>query len=481
MLPWIVTDAYNHLDFYIRQSKDVKHDSTIFLSEFGSDAVPTYNIRHPDPSSPAAHNRYAVALYDAYNPEVLFGEVLLIPEWTLPTLSQDELRRNGGITPPPQPILPNKFIVQLYNPDQQVTVIHYPSTWNSGQHWDFEVPIHTFRQPSSSTLDKAQDDPSLQEATPKIEFRWKRDSKLSKDLLCILSGRKNADIGKKHKEPDIPIAFCRNLKEICLYEPNMNRIDMEDPKGFEITLMLTAITIKDVYFHGIRETFNISESSRTTAVSSSSSPPPHPRASSAPEIYSMGTHSNLGTIPVIAANQQRPSLPHHPPSNPPILATRPPPTDPRTQWEIDVETSRLRKQVEIEERARKHREKAQEKYVKRMMEDERRAARKRQEEIDRETMRLRRVYEAEVKQSRYPGYHPPTPAPHGQNNGYLAPSSGPYQGGSSAFAASTSTFLGGASNTVTPQVKPKRSSFFGLRGGGDEQRRALLKKSSAIF
>ena len=195
--------------FYLKPSKDsVKHDATLYLSQYGSEASPSYTIRHPDPASPDSRNRYAAALCDSYHPDIIFGEVLLIPEWTQPNPSQEDIRKNGGVPPPPQPILPNQFVIQLYNPDQQIAVRHHPSTWNSAQHWDFDMPQQTFRQPSASTLDRTQSDPTVSEATPKIEFKWKREGKLSKDLLCNLSGKtRNPDGSKRrNKEPDIPVS-----------------------------------------------------------------------------------------------------------------------------------------------------------------------------------------------------------------------------------------------------------------------------------
>ena len=80
-------------------------------------------------------------------------------------------------------------------------------------------------------LDRSQNDPAAAETTPKITFRWKRDGKLSKDLICVISGKSNdPDTGKRrgHKEPDITIALFRNLREMTLYETNLNRVDVED-------------------------------------------------------------------------------------------------------------------------------------------------------------------------------------------------------------------------------------------------------------
>lgn len=69
----------------------------------GSNATLTYFFRHPDPALPASKNRYAIAFY-SYSPEIVFGETLLVPQWTQTTLSQEEIRQNGVVPPPPQPL-----------------------------------------------------------------------------------------------------------------------------------------------------------------------------------------------------------------------------------------------------------------------------------------------------------------------------------------------------------------------------------------
>ena len=74
---------------------------------------------------------------------MLFAEVLLIPDWTLPTLSQEEIRKNGGVTPAPEPILPLEFAIQLYNPDQQIVVKHKPASLTSAATWEFEMPVQS--------------------------------------------------------------------------------------------------------------------------------------------------------------------------------------------------------------------------------------------------------------------------------------------------------------------------------------------------
>ncbi|THX51910.1 hypothetical protein D6D06_07073 [Aureobasidium pullulans] len=118
-----------------------------------------------------------------------------------------------------------------------------------------------------------------------------------------------------------------------------------------------------------------------------------------PDDMSSRTHSStslprLRTTPPTAAPLQRPPLAS--------VGTASAP-DPRTQWELDAETARLRAQVEAEEREmkrqevlrRREREKADEaetRLIRKMLEHHEREARRRQEEVDRETERLRKQY-----------------------------------------------------------------------------------------
>ncbi|MCJ1351363.1 MAG: hypothetical protein MMC33_001347 [Icmadophila ericetorum] len=393
--------------FYIKPSTDsVKHNSTIYFTQNASEAAPAYSIRHPDPSSPESRNRYAAALYDSYNADVLFGEVLLIPEWTQPSLSAEEIRQNSGIPPPPQPILPSEFTIQLYNPDQQVLLRYHPGSWNTSPYWEFEMPQQTFRQPSTSALDRVQSDPTASETTPKIDFKWKKEGKLSKDLICNLSGKSTKPDGskKKNKEPDIAICFFRHLREITIYEPNLYRVEMEDLKGLEVVLLLSAAVIRDVYFTPMKETFNITDMPRR----SSNDIVPGRRSPLAVTIPS-------GRVPASQRPLNQTSNTQQIPSNQPN--SRLPPTDPRSQWEIDAETARLKKQVEREEKGKKRREDAELARVKAMLEAEENASRRKQAEIDKETERLRKEYAAEAAaQQRYQEQRPNLPprinAPH---------------------------------------------------------------------
>ena len=383
-------------------------------THLGSDAAPEYSLRHPDPTSQSSRNRYAAALYDSYNPEILYAEVLLTPEWSQHKASSEEIRLNGGVPPAPHPILPTEFIIQLYNPDQQIPVKYHAGTWTSAAYWEFEMPQQSFRQPSVSAIDRTQDDPTASDNTPKLEFKWKKDGKLSKDYVCLLSEKATNPDGskRKNKEPDITLGIFRNLKEITVYEPNLSRVEIEDPKGFEVVLLLGAVVIREVFNCNLNEAFNISDQS------SSSNP-------ISPILAPLKTNRFQSTSPPAQI------LNAAPPS-----ASRPPPTDPRTQWELDNEAAALKKQVEREQAEQRRADAAETKRVKRMLEDEQRQERERQKEIDRETERLKKIYGKEERKSlqqlqkqqqqQQQQHPPPLPARHSVH-GLASLSQQPYQ------------------------------------------------------
>jgi hypothetical protein len=470
--------------FVLKPSKEKpKQNSTFLFSQHGTDFEPAYILHHLDPEQHAARNRYAAALYDAFNPEVLFAEVLLIPEWTQPPALSEQARLNGAVPPPPEPILPTEFAIQLYNPDQQVRVRHKPASWNTAASWEFEMPQQTFRAPSASALDRGQHDPAASEVTPKIGFKWKKDSKFSKGLACFLSGKStNIDGSKtKSKEPDITVAIFKGLKELTLYEPNLQRVEIEDLKGFEVVLLLGAVVIRDVYFGSLKDTFNISASGKKSNPTSPTS----------------------GTA-ALSLDVQAPSsatIPATPPHQAPLRGPRVPPTDPRSQWEIDAETVRLQRQLAEEDRARRLREEEEERRTRQLLEQEQAELRRLQQvEIERETQRLQQLYghedasvrpsvpprdprqqrhHSESTQSAYAlsqqGQYGPRPQPNPWS-GYPAsgPSSGPYMSGA---AASQSSFL-----APHQQGLKQKSSIFNFRRRSDvDANNKLQRKRSAVF
>lgn len=522
--------------FFLKPANSgAKHQRDIYSSHHGDDPTPAYALRNFDPSSQlqAHKNCYGAALFDSYIPDVVYGEVVARPGWTQPTLSAEELRRNGGVPPPPQPILPNEFMVQLYNPDQQVRIEVKEGKWGASDSYEFSMPERTFRTPSASNLDRGQDDPASLASTPKINFVWRKESKLSKDLTCYMVGKStDALMGKKElkkarKDPDIAIALWRSMRELTVYEPNLQRLEIEDPKGLEVVLLLGAIVIRDVYFgskDAMRETFNISDVPGERKLSGGgrklSNPqqthsivgPPNP----------LGYHPPPGAVAPSRNDAKRNSLPKlqtAPPQQPPrpvhAVGGAPPPADPRAQWQIDAETARLKAQAEAEakeeRRRRREREKADEaeaKRLQRIVEEEEKAARRKQAEIDRETERLRRQYGVQQLPSRPPAQansSRPQGRPPGRMHAgpYMQPipqrtqmNLAPSMGSNGLYmqqpsASSSAVMMSGANpNASSLSVAgpsggaKKKKSFFGLRSASDDaadDRKKLNKKSSSMW
>ncbi|KAK3374999.1 hypothetical protein B0H63DRAFT_263424 [Podospora didyma] len=391
--------------FRYRPSADNPLASVLFFTQNGSDPAADYVLRRADPSLPASRNRYAVALTDAYNPDVIYGEVMVEPEWSMPTLSAAEVRAQAQNNAPlaVTAVVPEAFTVQLYNPDQSVTVKMVAGGWNKTDSWEFEMPVQTFRLPSTSDIDReVQVAPA--DLAPRIMFRWKKDGRLSKDMTCYMSGKSLG--GRKSKEPDITIALFKAGREsvLTVYQPNLQRVEVEDQKGLEIVLLLCAEVIKDLYISPKVDIFNVSggggpspsallsgggrgKNSRSNG--GHSSPPPSAAMSGA-----------LSNIP-----------PSHPPSAASPITSRPYPSLPTpaplvahahgavpnapNNSNIDAETRRLQAMVEREEREREKREKAEQKRIKRMLEEEEKERLRQEAEVAKETERLRRKYGVE--------------------------------------------------------------------------------------
>lgn len=442
------------------------------------------------------------------------------PEWTQPTLSQDDIRKNGGIPPRPQPVIPSSFAVQLYSPEQQIEVTEKSGSWGSTPSYSFSMPQYTFRTPSSSVLDRAGNDPAADPSTPQINFVWKRDGK--KDMHCYLTG-KSTDKGKKKKggkEPDIQIAIFSGMRDLTIYEPNLHRVEMEDYKGLEVVLLLSATVIRDIYCGLKKDCFNVGEAPRKNSIG-------------------VGIRRKPSTA-FLLSNGNGPSPPPRPQdqhlsnisasSRPYLQKTNsgPPATDPRTQWEIEAETARLRKETEAEKRQvdahRREllkRDEEEAKRLKKMLEAEDKERRRRQAEVDRETERLRKQYgdqsailaSQSPRRQSFPGpaQRPQQPARPVQNQQWpqsRPAASGPYlqpHAGAVPVASQSSFFHGGSSApppifsrlrpTASPsgfyqgsgalqpapsQTKPKKS-FFGLRGINESSNQKLSRQKSTMF
>jgi len=303
----------------------------------------------------------------------------VVPEWTQPSLSVETIRANGGAVPPPEPILPTEFTIQLYNPDQQIIVQHQAKTWNRPARWEFEMPQRTFRVPSASTLDRTQSDPSVADVTPRLRFSWRKDGKLSKDLSCLLHGKTSTvtDTRSKSREPDITVALFQGLKELTLYEPNLYRVDMEDFKGLEVVLLLAAVAIRDIFFGPAKEAFHITAGG--------------PAA--------VGTRPQAAPAGGRAPTQATGAVPNSKPSPPRLMipgSKSPGPQARKRQDELAAEEARRTQELLAAEK------RAQQK-----------ARLQRQTEIDKETKRLQQIYGREEQQARQPKNNPTTsPRPH---------------------------------------------------------------------
>ncbi|KAF2117307.1 hypothetical protein BDV96DRAFT_490101, partial [Lophiotrema nucula] len=403
--------------FFLKGSPDgVKHYESFYFTQHGTEPDATYALKHLDPASNEAKNTYAAALFDSHSPEILYGEVLSKPGWTHPTLSQDEIRRNGGVPPPPQPIYPTEFAIQLYNPDQQILVKQQTSKWSGTVTYEFSMPQTTFRTPSISSLDRSQGDPGADAAVPRINFLWKKEGRIGRDMTCYLTGKSTDPTGKKakkSKEPDIALALFSGLKEITIMESHLYRVEMEDYKGLEVVLLLSAAVIKDMFYGNQRDVFHIIDpnarkNSGGLRGRKGSSPLAAPNAT--PPVMTPQPQRSMQPPKAVAIsglyNQPSPNAAKR--TSLPPLQTVNQRLDPRAQWEIDAETARLKAQVDAEAReqkrqedvARKARRKAEAEELRKtqnFLEQEERARRhqeaerrRKQQAVDQETERLRR-------------------------------------------------------------------------------------------
>jgi hypothetical protein len=328
-------------------------------------------------------------------PDILYGEVLLKPEWSQPTLSAQEIRQNTGVPPAPQPVIPPSFTIQLYNPPQQIIVKEKRSSWGPDS-YSFDMPQYTFRTPSGSALDRSTNDPTADATTPHLKFVWRKEGKLStSNLVCYLTGKSTDTNNKKKggKEPDIAIALLTNYKDLTIYESNFHRVDMEDYKGLEVVLILSTATIRDVYCGQRKDAFNMGEAGRKNSGGILG------RKKSSP-MLATGANGNPSGPSVPPIPRPMPAVPtgHGPFGRVQTVPAAPPP-DPRAQWEIDAETTRLRKQQESERRLadarRRERERAEETEtlrLRKMIESEEKERRRKAAEVEKETARLLKKY-----------------------------------------------------------------------------------------
>ncbi|KAI1132936.1 hypothetical protein F5Y10DRAFT_229745 [Nemania abortiva] len=446
--------------FYFRQTSDNPLSAVLYFTQNGSEPTAEYTLQKLNPALPQAKNKYAIALGDASTQGIIFAEVLIEPEFQQPTLSAAEIRAHNGVPPAPALMIPENFAIQLYNPDQQVVVRAEKSVWMGKESFEFEIPEQTFRMPSASQIDRQQNDPVASNLTPKIMFRWKRESKFSKDMTCYMTGRSVG--GKKSKEPDITVALYKHGREkaVTIYEPNLQRVEVEDRKGLEIVLLLGAEVIREIYLTPSRDSFNVD------------GPPPTKRKTSRPLAHAPGSPKPDAYVMTSGIGVSSPAN-----ASPPITQQpTPPQQDP-------AEMRRQQTMAQQEEREREKRDKAEQKRIKKMLEDEEKARRKREAEVEKETERLRKEFGMAGQDYGSRPNLPPRPDPgpsrpvlHLQTP-TLPPrplSAGPRPPGNghSGWFAPPPQFFGPPQNQ--PQPKPGRR-----RGGSGDGK--MHKKKSTFF
>lgn len=485
-------------------SPDKPFSTVLYFTHNGSEPAPYYLLKRPTPSE--SRNQYALGLLDVQYASVIYGEVLVTPEWSQPTLSAAEVRANGG-SPLAVPAVPSAFSINLYNPDQTIVVKHEKGSWSKDA-WEFEIPERSFRLPSSSQIDA--EEPQSQFA-PKVMFRWKRDGRMSRDMTCYMTGRNLGN--KKSKEPDITIALYKAAKNdgaVAMYEPNMNRVDVEDRKGLEVALLLSAEVIRDLYLTPKQNLFNTSGNAPPpiAAAASGARPSRNPTPPAA-----LSGASALGISMSGAINNESPqqsSSTKKPPMSSSAQAQARRDSDAMRQAK-EAETKRLQAMVAEEKRMAREREKRdqeEQQRIKEMLEEEERERKKREaEEIERETERLRKEYGVPEPSASSPvgGRGPPSPAlpPRPGRGGWFgAPSTRPppqpARPNSAAPPSTTQatssqqngkngrTKLGGlfAPSPYSGPAGASSSAFFGSSAKSDDERekkKKAKKKRSVHF
>ncbi|KAL0473096.1 hypothetical protein QR685DRAFT_515798 [Neurospora intermedia] len=395
----------NFPTFRSRPSPDNPLSSILFFTQNGADPSPEYILRRVDPALPSSRNKYAAALCGPLNADVVYAEVLVTPEWSQPSISGAEMRAqalNGAPPAPATALAPETFAIQLYNPDSTVAIKMVPGTWNKTDSWEFELPVQTFKQPSGSELDRENGGLPPPDLMPRVMFRWKKDSKLSKDMTCYMCGTSLG--GRKNKEPDITIAMFKTTTRrdgesvITVYQPNLHRVEVEDRKGLELILLLGAEVIKDLYLSPKADVFNVGGGGSPVGVAGrrknskpTSTPPGMPIMSGA--VATNGGPAGAGGQ-FVATNAIR-----HPDTIPVTASSATNLSSSKAN--IDAETQRLKAMVEHEEQERQKRqrqerekrEQEEQQRIKRMLEEEEQRERQRREaEVAAETERLRREY-----------------------------------------------------------------------------------------
>ncbi|KAI0142805.1 hypothetical protein GGR57DRAFT_375281 [Xylariaceae sp. FL1272] len=446
----------NFPTFYFKDAPNSPSSSVVYFTEHGSDRTALYSFQKPDPTLPTSRNRYEISLRDSHSEEIVYANVLIEPEFSQLSLSAAEIRQNGGVPPPPQPMIPDGFTVQLRNPDRQVMVKAEKSMWMGKESFEFEIPQVAFPRPTASRIDREQNDPTANSASPKIVFKWKRESKLSKDMTCYMTGSSVG--GRRSKEPDITVVMYKHGREqaLSLYDPHLRRVDIDDPKGLEVVLLLSAEVIREIYLTPSRESFNLDGAAPTKR--KNSKPIPNGGSGSPrPDAYTMS--SGVGNLTPGAKS-----------------------SSPVAQPSISPPASRFTPQGE---REREKRDKAEQKRIKKMLDEEEKERKRRDAEVAKETERLRKEFGMEGQDYRPPNL-PPRPSPNPSSHAgpsrptlhvqTLPPPTRPLSAEPRPLGGGHGSWFGGPS--IGPSFFPGSQPKPGRRRGGSGDGKIQKKKST---
>ncbi|KAH8154001.1 uncharacterized protein LAJ45_01768 [Morchella importuna] len=460
--------------------------TTLSYSSNGSSPQATY----VKTISTEEQNAYNTTLHDAFVPDILYASINARPE-----IHPSSATSPGGTPADPKVLLPSEFAISLFNPDSTTILEHHHSALR-GTYWEFSLPKTSFLPPTSSKLDAASAAAAIAHL-PRATFRWRKEGGIMTrpQLRCSLVSPANlpsipgtASASKKAgaNEPDIPIAMFlglgekKGIGEITIIQSNLKRVEVEDLKGLEVVLLLSAMAIGDIWFQSTNQMFNLNPPIRGSANGTARRKNSMPLAAATP------------TIAVSAPEPRSPptTSPQHgkPPPNDASFAARfqqqQQSHQRRHSTPMDADAEYSRRVQEEEKRKRRIAEKEQEEIRKMLAEEESRERRKREEDINRETERLKRIYEAERAEymargarnaaqpqrvsSQQRNQRPPVV---GGSGGMMMP---PPQGG-----------RGGAANDE--KKLGSRKSFLGLKFGSsssskeEEKKKKLSKKGSSMF
>ena len=427
--------------YRFRASSDNPLNSLLYFTHNGSEPTADYLIKRPPPSS--SPNQYALGLFDIQYANVLYAEVLVKPEWSQPTLSAAEIRANGGSSGggaglPAVPLVPRSFAINLYNPDQTVQVTYKEGSWSKDS-WEFDVPERSFRLPSRSQLDQENaPEHRIADLIPKVNLRWKRDGRMSRDMTCYMSGKTIG--GKKNKEPDITVAFfkvSKNEGAVSIYEPNMARVDVEDRKGLEVVLLLSAEVIRELWLSSRQDVFNTAGVAPPAAAQNAkpSSGGGHAAASSSAAAAAGSAMSGAamsGAAMSGALHNTKPAAAVAPLSSHPTnkLPQHDPEAEKQREKRVQREQEEIKRMLEKEERDEQRRKQ--------------REREEREKQVDRETKELLKKYGPQPNLPPRPGQQQTPSQPSGSGGG---------GGGGGPWASSPY-----AGSTQRPQQPPRPKS-----------------------